>query len=202
MRMRGLISCALLLLSAAQAFANAEDLLLSQIYSNGGTTLYCGKEFQAGGRVKVDYIYNEKLILRKFNCITARQCRRKPEFIATAGDLHNLYPIERKVELDRRGSRFGPVPSDVSIRECGYRLSFQTFNPPDAAKGNIARAMVYMHKQHGLPLLGSLDMYQRWNKLDPPDAAEKARNEAISKVQKKRNPYIDNPALIERMSGF
>jgi deoxyribonuclease-1 len=191
-----------MLMATSICYADAEDQLLADVYSNGGKTLYCQTEFAAGGRVKVDYIYDEKQILRKFGCITSRQCSSKPGYAAIANDLHNLYPIERKVDMDRRGSRFGDLPADLEVRSCGHQVSFQTFDPPDAAKGNVARAMIYMHKQHDLPLIGPLQMYQRWNKLDPPDDDERARNSAISRVQNRRNQYIDNPELIDRMSGL
>lgn len=182
--------------------ADAEDQLLRTVYAQGGSTLYCNTPFTPGDRLKVDMIYSEKQLLRHFGCITPRQCASKPGYTEVAGDLHNMYPIVRSTDLDRRGSLFGDLPDDVETRECGYQLSFQTFDPPDHAKGNVARAMIYMHMQHKLPLIGPLDLYQRWNKADPPDAEEKRRNDAISKLQGNRNPYIDKPELIERMTGF
>ena len=94
---------------------------------------------------------------------------------------------------------FLDLPDDVETRECGYQLSFQTFDPPDHAKGNVARAMIYMHMQHKLPLVGPLDLYQRWSKADPPDAEEKRRNDAIAKLQGNRNPFIDHPAWAARI---
>jgi deoxyribonuclease-1 len=199
--MRSTVLTALLVVSGF-SYADAEDLLLESVYSNGGKTLYCQTPFAPGGRVKVDYIYDEKQILRKFGCITSRQCNSKPGYAAIADDLHHLYPLERTVDMDRRGSRFGDLPADLEVRSCGHQVSFQTFDPPDVAKGNVARAMIYMHKQHDLPLIGPLQMYQRWNKLDPPDEDERARNSAISKIQNRRNQYIDNPELIDRMSGL
>lgn len=181
---------------------DAEDTLMDKIYASGGSTLYCASEFKPGARLKVDYVYSEKQILRHFGCITSRQCSSKPGFNDVIGDLHNLYPVERSTELDRRGSLFGDLPDNVESHACGYQLSFQTFDPPDQARGNIARAMIYMHKQHGLPLVGALTMYQRWNQEDPPDDAEKERNSLIFREQGNRNPYIDDPSLVDRISGF
>ncbi|MEE4250441.1 MAG: endonuclease, partial [Alcanivoracaceae bacterium] len=104
--------------------------------------------------------------------------------------------------VDRRGSLFGDLPEDSRQSDCGYRSAFQTFDPPDHAKGNVARAMLYMHIQHKLPLVGNLEMYKRWNQLDPPDDDEKARNGAIGRIQGNRNPYIDNPELIDRLGNM
>lgn len=182
--------------------ADAEEQLLRIVYAQSGNTLYCNTPFTSGDRLKIDMIYSEKQLLRHFGCITPRQCASKSGFTEVAGDMHNMYPIVRSTDLDRRGSLFGDLPDDVETRECGYQLSFQTFDPPDHAKGNVARAMIYMHMQHKLPLVGPLDLYQRWNQADPPDAEEKRRNDAIAKLQGNRNPYIDKPELIERMTGF
>ena len=197
-----LVAATLFAVTALAQADDVEDMLLKSVYPQGGTTLYCGREFKNGERLKVDYVYSEKQLMRHFGCITARQCSSKPGYEDVATDMHNLYPIERIVELDRRGSQFGDLPDDVETRKCGYQLSFQTFEPPDSAKGNVARAMLYMHMQHGLPLIGPLEMYKRWNKLDPPDAEEKQRNNIIERIQHNRNPYIDKPELIDQMTGF
>ena len=192
----------LLVLNPVVVWADAEDTLLKQVYVTGGNTLYCQTDFKPGDRLKVDYIYAEKQLLRHFGCITARQCSSKAGFEDVISDMHNMYPVERQSELDRRGTLLGDLPDNVEASPCGYQLSFQTFDPPLHARGNIARAMVYMHKQHKLPLIGALPMYKRWNQEDPPDEAEKARNNSIGRLQGNRNPYIDDPALLESMSGF
>jgi len=194
---------ALVLAATRPALADsAGDQLLRTVYAKGGSTLYCKTPFTPGDRLKIDMIYSEKQLLRHFGCITSRQCASKPGYSQVADDMHNMYPVVRSTDLDRRGTLFGDLPDDVETRECGYQLSFQTFDPPDHAKGNVARSMIYMHMQHKLPLIGPLDLYQRWNQADPPDAEEKRRNDAIAKLQGNRNPYIDKPELIERMTGF
>lgn len=205
MRIKGtlikiLFAATLGLLGAASVAADIVDTLINQVYAKGGTTLYCKTPFKAHDRgMRADSIYGGHLLLGHFDCLTARQCSRKPEYKAVAEDLHNLYPIQRSVEIDRRGSQFAPLPDDRE-NECGYRIGFQSFDPPDHAKGNVARAMIYMHRQHGLPLVGNLEMYKRWHQLDPVDDDERARNEAIGLIQGNRNPFIDNPELIDRLS--
>jgi deoxyribonuclease I len=189
-----------LLAACSYAIADPFDLLLNRVYADGGTTLYCQNSFSPSDRgVRFDSIYGNHLLLRHFGCITSRQCAARPEFNAVANDLHNIYPIQRSVEVDRRGSQFGDLPPDSRTSDCDYKLSFQTFEPPDHAKGNVARAMLYMHQHHKLPLVGTLEMYQRWSRLDPPDDAEKARNAAIGRIQGNRNPFIDNPDLAEQL---
>lgn len=201
--LKALFAASAYLLSTIATAEDAADILINQVYAGGGSTLYCKEPFSPRDRgVKADSIYGSHLLLRQFSCITARQCSSKPGYDTVAGDLHNLYPIQRSTEVDRRGSLFGDLPKDSRENECGYQSAFQTFDPPDHAKGNVARAMVYMHRQHNLPLVGNLEMYKRWNQLDPPDDDERARNGAIGRIQGNRNPYIDDPELVQRLDNL
>ena len=57
-----------------------------------------------------------------------------------------------------------------------------------------------MHTQYGLPINNSnIDLLKRWNKEDLPSKQEKSRNDRIEEIQGKRNPYIDNPDLIDKL---
>lgn len=199
---RFLIALLALLPLAGQADEDqVEQELLTQIYADGGHTLYCRQAFERGGRVKLDFIYRERQMMDHFGCITTRQCLGKPGFREAFHDLHNVYPVLRQAELDRRRTLFGDLPENVSVasEECPYQLSFQTFTPPPHARGNVARAMLYMHAEHDLPLIGPLEMYQRWSRLDPPDEEEAARNDAIGRLKNRRNPYIDDPEQVEAL---
>lgn len=97
--------------------------------------------------------------------------------------------------------------------------SFETW---DERKGDIARAVMYMairyeggrhsvtdQSEPDLELtddrsrivatssspayMGLLSTLLQWHQLDPPDAAERARNEVIHNFQGNRNPFIDHP---------
>ena len=61
------------------------------------------------------------------------------------------------------------------------------FEPPDDHKGDAARAMFYVAAVYG---------------EDAVDAKEKARNDAISTHQENRNPFVDVPALIDRLDDI
>jgi endonuclease I len=78
------------------------------------------------------------------------------------------------------------------------------FEPRDADKGKVARAMLYMLLVYGGYYINrfdyirfmmfysrnSIDMYVKWAKNYPPDDAEKARNKSIYKFQGNYNPFI------------
>lgn len=191
------------LLLSSGSHARDEDERLKQAYGGKGTTLYCKAPFSLRDRIRIDYIYSEKQMLQHFGCLTSRQCASKPAFTSAFEDLHNLYPIERKVALDRRGSTFDDSPDDeVAAGECGYRLSYLQFEPPDHAKGNVARALVYMAKRHDLPLPTTAALLKQWNDMDPPDEEEQRRNQAIQRIQGNSNPFIDNPSRLDGITGL
>ncbi|MCE5363932.1 endonuclease I family protein [Pseudomonas anguilliseptica] len=182
----------------------AVQLFWSQVYGQGGSTLYCDKAFsEENGQLKASPIYSSKQLKSALRCVTDRQCGiMNPRFVYIASDLHNLYPAMTRVELVRRNAQFGElddsVPSKFADIGCDLKTSFQLVEPRDAAKGNIARAIFYMHVEYGLPIVGQVQMYKKWHQMDPPDAEEKARNDKIAGLQGTRNRFIDNPELVEQ----
>lgn len=182
----------------------AVQLFWSQLYGQGGSTLYCGKEFtEESGQLKASAIYSSKQLKSALRCVTDRQCGiMNPRYVYMASDLHNLYPALTRVELVRRNAQFGDlddsVPSKFDDIGCDMKTSFQLVEPRDEAKGNVARAIFYMHVEYNLPIVGQVQMYKKWHQMDPPDAEEKARNDKIASLQGTRNRFIDNPELVEQ----
>lgn len=182
----------------------AVKLFWSQLYGQGGTSLYCGTAFsEESGQFKASAIYSSKQLKSSLRCITNRQCGiMNPQYVYMASDLHNLYPAMTRVELVRRNAQFGElddsVPSKFADIGCDMKTSFQMVEPRDEAKGNIARAIFYMHVEYGLPIVGQVQLYKKWHQMDPPDAEEKARNDKIASLQGTRNRFIDNPELVEQ----
>ena len=177
-----------------------DDRFLEQLYPDGGTTLYCQEAFRAGGRLSVDNIYDERRLAKHFGCRSSRFCKSNADFNTIKQDLHGRFPVTTKSELDRRRTLFGDLPDNIAPdAECGYQQSFQVFEPPLHAKGDVARAMLYLYDRYKLPLIGTLEMYQRWNREDPVSEEEKQRNDDIEKVQGNRNPFIDDPAKADAL---
>jgi deoxyribonuclease-1 len=183
----------------------AAQMFWSQVYGQGGTSLYCGKAFSGeSSQFSLSPIYSNKQLKSALRCVTDRQCTiMTPEFNYMASDLHNLYPALSRVELARRNAQFGELDDSVASKfadiGCDLKASFQLVEPRDEAKGNIARAIFYMHSEYSLPIVGQVQMYKKWHQMDPPDAEEKARNAKIEQLQGTRNRFIDNPELVEQL---
>lgn len=183
--------------------AGAEQVFWGQLYASGGSSLYCAKAFdQSHGQLMPSPVYASKQIKSALRCVTDGQClATNPQYPYMLADLHNLYPELTRVELARRSAQFGnlgdDVPSKFAAIGCDLKSSFQLVEPRDAAKGNVARAIFYMHIEYGLPIVGQLQMFKQWHQMDPPDAEEHARNNNIASLQGNRNRFIDDPSQVE-----
>jgi endonuclease I len=141
-----------------------------------------------------------------------------PDMADTAyTDVHHLRPADRSVN-GARGNRdfdWGGYSLD-EVEGCYY--DFDSWEPPDRVKGDVARMMFYMatryegeNKTYDLELLdktgtygpkfGKLSTLLQWHELDPVDERERHRNEVIYSYQHNRNPYIDHPEFIALIWG-
>jgi hypothetical protein len=66
-------------------------------------------------------------------------------------------------------------------------------------RGDIARSLFYMHVEYDLSLKGMLPMLKRWNRLDPPNALERWRNNEIGKLEGIRNKFIDSYLIADHL---
>lgn len=89
----------------------------------------------------------------------------------------------------------------------------KVFEPRDGHKGDAARAVFYFSLRYGSNCkVKSLKVFDEshpavtetvmkaWNRLDPPDTREMQRNDRVEDVQNMRNPFIDHPEFIDRIS--
>ena len=61
--------------------------------------------------------------------------------------------------------------------------------------------LVQRATREGEPSLGRLCTLLRWSQAFPVTAQERKRNDVIAKLQGNRNPFIDQPALADRIWG-
>lgn len=121
-----------------------------------------------------------------------------------ASDLHHLYPADQEANSKRGNLPFGEVV-EVLWSKGSSRLGNDAhgnlvFEPPDTHKGEVARSLFYVTAVYGLTLPPvEEEVLRRWHKLDPVSTEERARNDAISTFQENRNPFVDDPGLVDRV---
>ncbi|UZE97095.1 endonuclease [Alkalimarinus alittae] len=189
--------------SSAQAqtkFSDPKETLKKHfwgdLYKDGGITFYCNKPFTKKNVLVTDsHIYANSWARDYLDCGTPRQCRNEStKYRQITSDLHNIVPADSRFELKRKNAHFGELGSEVETEDCGFRRSFQLLQPPKEIKGDIARAILYMHDTYELPIIGAIDDFKRWNQVDPPSEEEIARNKRISEIQGNENHFITTPA--------
>lgn len=141
-------------------------------------------------------------------------------------DVHNLFAEDKYVNALRGNLYYDESdPADSSYRSPATNAAPQTsmdsdsFEPPDASKGNVARGIFYMATRYDgseanttalwfsdnpayTNCMGRLTTLLLWHALDPPDARESNKNELVyANYQHNRNPYIDHPEWVEQIWG-
>lgn len=132
-------------------------------------------------------------------------------------DAHNLFAADSSVNSARSNRHFCDLPDGEPVVDrspaAGHdgvllaRTAADAWEPPDSAKGAVARALLYMACAYAGDLrlveergdapgeLGVLSAVLRWNDMFPPDERERRRNDVVERAQGNRNPFVDDPAL-------
>lgn len=143
-------------------------------------------------------------------------------------DLHHLIPTDRLANSQRSAWPLGEV-SSVEWTNGSAKLGYgtfgnsgnnMTFEPADEYKGDFARIYFYMatcYKNKNLAAGGkgykvfsngtanftttALNLYLNWHREDPVSQKEIDRNNGVAKKQGNRNPFVDDPELVEYIWG-
>jgi endonuclease I len=138
-----------------------------------------------------------------------------------------LRAADRSVNTERSAKDFADgglaLSSEDPREDCPLCLeTSDSFEPPDAVKGDVARMIFYMSVRYngdegsngvsltvvdgvGTPFggdtedngeIGDLATLMAWHVLDPVSDEERHRNNIIYDIQGNRNPFIDRPEFV------
>ncbi len=139
-------------------------------------------------------------------------------------DLHHLVPVRADVNSSRGNSAFGFVENQNATNWWSYNgstttapsgnsslwskaMGSSTFEPRDAVKGDIARAVFYFFTVYNTEAITADPDFFRtqykdlkaFHEMDPPDMLESQRNDLKAAVQDgKVNPFILDTTLVRR----
>ncbi len=141
-------------------------------------------------------------------------------------DLFHVVPADPAVNtargvlyFDNSSAADGGIVNPAHVNAPLCTRDSNSWEPPAAQKGDIARALFYMAARYDGqeantsdlelvgtaptgPQMGNLDTLIAWHNADPPDAAEMARNDLIfTAYQHNRNPFIDHPEWVAAIWG-
>ncbi|MDX1635663.1 MAG: endonuclease [Marinobacter sp.] len=185
---------------AADPETVVRDLFWGQLMANGGETFFCKQPFtRKGFTVTEGHIYPLSHVRNALKCGTPTQCEKLDQYRRIAADLHNLVPVQSRIEMWRRNAKYDELGDSASEKDCGMRESTQFIEPPQQIKGDIARTIAYMVQSYGLPWLGLKSTYVEWNRIDPPDEKELARDLAIAGLQGQGNAFVTDPGSLANL---
>ena len=166
---------------------------------------YNHNSFSGGKKLNIEHSWPQS----KFNKQYKKELQK--------ADLHHLFLVHPKVNGIRGNYPFAEVESFSPIKSCKsslvglldsaysseVRSSADYFEPPAAHKGNVARALFYFSIRYNIEIQPVQEYFLRkWHVEDPVTEMDIMRNELIMKVQGNRNPFIDDPTLVEKISNF
>ncbi|MFP5384609.1 MAG: endonuclease I family protein [Bacteriovoracia bacterium] len=171
--------------------------------------VYCGKKF---------YFSNVDEVSRMHDRVNIEHTWPQSKFNGNFGkdmqksDMHHLYLTDSQANSARGNSPFGLVHISEnrlgSGEGCGKSLfgitaRGEVYTPPASHRGNVARALFYFSMHYNLGISQTEEAILRlWHKADPVDENELRRHEQIAKYQKVRNPFVDHPEIVDRISDF
>lgn len=125
-------------------------------------------------------------------------------------DLHHLFPSDSRANSSRSNIEFGEgVKKGDGTQGCfySYRVDSENevsrFQVQTEHRGNVARALFYFSVRYKLEIDDVEEAFLRkWHNEDPVDNEERSRNNQIESIQYNRNPFIDEPELVERITDF
>lgn len=128
-----------------------------------------------------------------------------------ASDNHHIFADDWKTNSIRGNKLFGEVAHitanqvvDSGSRVTANYTTSSYFEPLDAAKGEVARATLYLNTLYGYALnnnFASSELAVLWALNYPVDDWAMTRNNRVYTNQHNRNPYIDNQAYICKVYG-
>lgn len=177
-----------------------------QVYAKGGETLYCAKFFghRKGRGINIEHIFPMSWVMKTEGCRSRKQCRKSSQrFNQIEADMHNLYPARSDINEERSSMAFAEIEGEKRrFGNCDFEIDRHKYRvePRPASRGNIARAMFYMHDTYGLKIFKRQgNMLKRWHRKDPPDQEEHRRNALIGDIQGIRNRFIDTPSAADKL---
>lgn len=124
-----------------------------------------------------------------------RRCCEKIDanFRHVEAELYNLWPEVGVVNQARSNYRFGVLPSQEDYLGCTMKIDkgHRRAEPPDAAKGVVARAYLFMAEHYGLSMSASQkQLFVSWNKTFAPTPWEKQWALQVASIEGYENTYI------------
>ncbi|MEO5572354.1 MAG: endonuclease [Bacteroidia bacterium] len=119
-------------------------------------------------------------------------------------DLHHLFPTDDASNNERADHPFGVV-TNPSWSQGGSLSNGSIFEPRNQQKGASARAMMYFvlrYQNYSSFFTSQETILRTWHNNFLPSSVERNRNDDIFDSQNNRNPFVDYPQFIDRITSI
>ncbi|PIF14068.1 deoxyribonuclease I [Candidatus Pantoea floridensis] len=123
-----------------------------------------------------------------------KSCSKDADYRRIESDLHNLQPAIGEVNGDRNNFQYSQWNGgEQQYGQCSMKIDFKQklAQPPERARGAIARTYFYMRDQYHLRLSRQqTQLFTAWDKQYPVTQWECERDNRIAKIQGNHNSYV------------
>jgi hypothetical protein len=119
-------------------------------------------------------------------------------------DLHHLFVTTATSNSERANNPFGVV-NNPNWQVGGSKSNGNLFEPRDVQKGPSIRALLYFlfrYQDYQGFICGMEPTLRAWHAQFPPDSIEQERNADIYFYQHNRNPFVDHPEFMDRITSL
>ncbi|MGL1931721.1 MAG: endonuclease [Desulfotalea sp.] len=134
---------------------------------------------------------------RKGKDFKGRKCAEKVnmEYRYMQSDMHNLFPAIGSVNAMRSNYNFTMIPGSKSdFGTCDMRIENRKAQPPEGARGRIARTYKYMDATYPKYSMSKqqIKLMDAWDKMYPVSDWECTREKRIKKIQGNGNSFVSD----------
>ncbi|MGB0948434.1 MAG: endonuclease [Pseudoalteromonas marina] len=139
-------------------------------------------------------------VTKKGKLFKGRRCAEKMnrEYRYMQADLFNLYPAIGSVNALRSNYNFTMLPQTASnFGTCKMKIDNRKAEPPEQARGRIARTYLYMEAAYPRYSMSSQQkkLMAAWNKMYPVTKWECERTKKITAIQKNDNIVVKKQCM-------
>ena len=131
---------------------------------------------------------------------------------ASASDNHNIFACEGQINNYRGNKPYAEGGSQVVVMYSGSseqhptdcKQTGSTFEPCDAAKGEVARSVMYGTVMYSYTMtneIESIELALKWHLEHPITSRDVKRNNVVYGNQGNRNPFVDHPEYACKIWG-
>jgi deoxyribonuclease-1 len=140
---------------------------------------------------------HQECVSNKGKAFKGRKCAEKinKQYRYMQADMHNLFPAIGAVNAIRSNYNFTMLPSVTSdFGSCDMRIDDRKAQPPEGARGTIARTYMYMEQSYSKYKMSKQQrqLMTAWDKQYPVSKWECKRAKRIEKLQGNANEVVNS----------